>query len=159
MTAWTNLVEGHHRNIPAKLYWNRFSGFWQEDFYCFLFRYIGKISPATSSHVFLTNHDCLNNLGRGSPKLHSCQVILKSVRWFLTRRILKFSIQIYTKNKPSPPPPPPPPPAMAAMFLTYHEGVNNLGRRSPKATFLLSYIELDPTVSYEKIFKVFYTDI
>ena len=27
MTAWTNLVEGHQRNIPAKLYWNRFSGY------------------------------------------------------------------------------------------------------------------------------------
>ena len=30
--SWTNLVEGHQRNIPAKLYWNLFSGFWQEDF-------------------------------------------------------------------------------------------------------------------------------
>ena len=32
MTAWTNLVEGNQRNIPAKLNWNRFSGFWQDDF-------------------------------------------------------------------------------------------------------------------------------
>ena len=45
MTAWTNLVEGHQRNIPAKLNWNQFSGFWQEDFWSFLFRSIGKISP------------------------------------------------------------------------------------------------------------------
>ena len=30
--AWIKLVEGHQRNIPAKLYWNQFSGFWQEDF-------------------------------------------------------------------------------------------------------------------------------
>ena len=34
----------------------------------------------------------LNNLCRGSPKKHSCQVILKSVHWFLTRRFLNFSI-------------------------------------------------------------------
>ena len=25
-------VEGNQRNIPAKLNWNRFSGFWQDDF-------------------------------------------------------------------------------------------------------------------------------
>ena len=29
ITAWTNLVENYQWNIPAKLYWNRFSGFWQ----------------------------------------------------------------------------------------------------------------------------------
>ena len=32
MTAWTTLVGGHQRNIPAKLYWNRSDGLWQEDF-------------------------------------------------------------------------------------------------------------------------------
>ena len=32
MMAWTILVEGHQRNIPAKLYWNQSIGFWQEDF-------------------------------------------------------------------------------------------------------------------------------
>ena len=30
--AWTVLVEDHQRNISAKFYWNRSSGFWQEDF-------------------------------------------------------------------------------------------------------------------------------
>ena len=54
---------------------------------------------------------------------HSCQVLLKSVKWFLTRRNLKFSIKIYRENKPR---------HLAAMFLTYHKGLNNLGRRSPK---------------------------
>ena len=34
--AWTILVEDHQRNISAKLYWNRSSGFWQEDFLKFL---------------------------------------------------------------------------------------------------------------------------
>ena len=30
--AWTILEEDHQRNISAKLYWNRSSCFWQEDF-------------------------------------------------------------------------------------------------------------------------------
>ena len=34
--AWTILVEGHQRNISAKLYGNWSSGFWQEDFFKFL---------------------------------------------------------------------------------------------------------------------------
>ena len=47
MTAWTILVKGHQRNISAKLFWNWSSGFWQEIFFsCFLYRHIGKISPA-----------------------------------------------------------------------------------------------------------------
>ena len=33
MTASTILVKGHQGNISAKLYWNRSSGFWQEDFF------------------------------------------------------------------------------------------------------------------------------
>ena len=58
--------------------------------------------------MFLTNHDCLYNLGRGSPKQHSSQVILKLVMGYVTSGILKFSMQIYTKNKPRP---------LAAMFF------------------------------------------
>ena len=73
MAAWKNLTEGHQRNILAKLNWNRFSGFWQEDFQSFLSRYIGKIgkiSPTPQQLCFLTNQDCLNILDRGSPKQH-----------------------------------------------------------------------------------------
>ena len=76
--------------------------------------------------MFLTTHVGLNNLGRGSPKEHSCQVILKSVQWFLTRRILKFSIQIYRENKPRP---------WRPCFLTIHNYLNNLGRGSPSNHF------------------------
>ena len=62
--------------------------------------------------MFLTNHNYLNNLGRGSPSyieigpvvsdkkifklfyidIEGRQVILKSVPWFLTRRFLNVSI-------------------------------------------------------------------
>ena len=90
--AWTILVEDHQRNIFAKLYGNRSSGFWQKDFLNFLCSYIGKISSAHWRPCFLTNPNSLNNLGRGSPKEHFCKIILKSVQWFLTRRFLKFSI-------------------------------------------------------------------
>ena len=40
--------------------------------------------------MFFLKNDSLNNLGRGSPKEHFCQMILKSFQWFLTRRFLKF---------------------------------------------------------------------
>ena len=98
--AWTNLVESHQRNISAKLYGNRSNGFRQEDFLSFLYRYIGKISPAPWRPCLLTKPNGLNNLSRKSPKEQFCKIILKSVHWFLTRRFLKFSIQIYRENKP-----------------------------------------------------------
>ena len=66
------------------------------------------MSPTPWQPCFLTNHDSLNNLGRGSPKEHFCKIIWKSVLWFLTRKFLKFSIQIYRENKPRP---------LAAMFF------------------------------------------
>ena len=91
--AWTILVKDHQRNISAKLYRNRFSGFWQEDFESFLCRYIGKISPAPWRPCFLTNPNVLNNLGRGSPKEHFCKIILKLVQWFLTSRFFKFLVK------------------------------------------------------------------
>ena len=90
--ARTILVEDHQRNISATLYGNRSSDFGQEYFYIFLYRYIGKISPAPWRPCFLTNPNGSNNLGRGSPKKHFCKIIWKSVQWFLTRRFLKFSI-------------------------------------------------------------------
>ena len=100
--AWTILVEEHHRNISAKFYGNWSSGFWQEDFLSFLYRYIGKISSDPWRPCFWTNPNGLNNLGKGSPKKHFCKIILKLVQWFLTRRFLKFSIWIYRENKPRP---------------------------------------------------------
>ena len=40
--------------------------------------------------MFLTYHEGLNNLGRRSPKQHSCQVTMNSIQRFLTRRFLHF---------------------------------------------------------------------
>ena len=125
--AWTTLVEDHQRNISAKVYGNRSSGFWQEDNLSFLYRYIGKISPAPWRPCFLTNPNGLNNLGRGSPKKTFCKIILKSVQWFLTRRFFKvFYIDNIGKISPAP---------LRPCFLTNSNGLNNLGRGSPKEHF------------------------
>ena len=40
--------------------------------------------------LFVTNTYGLNNLGRGLPKEHFCQVTLKSVQCFLTKKKIKF---------------------------------------------------------------------
>ena len=91
--AWIILVEDHQRNISAKLYWNRSSGFWQEDSFSIYIYIIEKISPAPWRPCFLTNQNCLHNLGRRSPKEHFCKFLLKSVQWFLTRRFLNVLVK------------------------------------------------------------------
>ena len=48
--------------------------------------------PHPPGAMFFMYHEGLNNLGRGSPKQHSCQVTLNSVQQFLKRKFLKFFI-------------------------------------------------------------------
>ena len=100
--VWTILVEDHQRNISAKLYGNRSNGFWQEDFLSFVYSYIGKISSAPWRPCFLTNPNGLNNLDGGSPKEHFCKMILKSVQWFLIRRVLSFLYRYIGRISPVP---------------------------------------------------------
>ena len=95
---------------------------------------------------FLVNHDGLNNLGRGSPMKHFCQVICKWVQWFLTRRFLKFPIYIYRKHKPRP---------LATMFLTNHDGLNILCRGSPKEHFCKTIFKSVLWFLTRRFFKVF----
>ena len=96
-------------------------------FKSFLYRYIGKISPAPWWPCFLTNPNGLNNLGRVSPKEHFCKIILKSVQWFRTRRFLKvFYIDYIGKISPAP---------WRPCFLTNPNVLNNLGTGSPKEHF------------------------
>ena len=73
---------------------------------------------------------------------------MKSVQWFLTRRVLKFSIQINKENKPGP---------LAAIFFTNHDGLNNLDRGLHKKHSC--NVEIGPVVSEKKIIKIFYKDI
>ena len=60
--------------------------FWTRRFLKFLlYTILGNIWP-----WFLTDQNHLNNLGRGSPKEHLCQIILKSCKHFSTRLLKKF---------------------------------------------------------------------
>ena len=81
---------------------------------------------------------------------HFCKIIWKSVQWFRTRRFLKFSIQIYSENKPRP---------LAAMFFDKSKWLEQSCNRITKGTFLQNYMEIGPVVSDKKIFKLFYIDI
>ena len=61
--------------------------------------------PAPTKHqamfFFLLNTSWRLNLGRRSPKEHFCQVILKLVQWFLTKRFLKCFIYPYKALPPN----------------------------------------------------------
>ena len=51
------------------------------------------------------------------------------------------------------------PPPWRPWFLTYHDGLNNLGRKLQKKHSCRCYIEIGPVVSDKKIFKLFCIDI
>ena len=97
-----------------------------------------KISKENRSHplvaMFLMNHDGQkNNLGRGSPKEHFYQIILKSVQWFLTRRFFKVYKYI----------------GKISHGPWSHDSLNNLGRGSPKEHFckiILKYVHWFPSL-------------
>ena len=129
MTAWTILVKGHQGNISAKLYWNRSSGFWQEDFFSsFLYRYIGKISPTPLAAIFFDESWWLEQPWKRVTKdtfLPSYIEIGPSVS---DKKIFKvFYIDTYI-GKISPAP-------WRPCFLTNPNGLNNLGKGSPKQHF------------------------
>ena len=93
----------------------------------------------------LMNHDGLNNLDRGLQKKHSCNVILKLVQWFLTRRFLNFLYRYIGKISPAP---------WWPCFLMNHDGLNNLGRGLQKKLSCRVILK-----SGQEDFKVFYIDI
>ena len=123
-----NLGTGSPKEHFCKIIWKSVQWFLtRRVFLSFLYRYIGKISPAPWWPCFLTNPNGLNNLDRGSPKEHFCKIILKSVQWFRTRRFLKvFYIDYIGKISPAP---------WRPCFLTNPNVLNNLGRGSPKEHF------------------------
>ena len=148
--AWTILVEDHQRNVFAKLYWNRSSGFGQEDFKSFLYKLYRENKPCPLAAMFLTNPNVLNNLGRGSPKEHFCKIILKLVQWFRTRRFFKSFLYRYI-GKISPAP-------WWPCFLTNPNGLNNLGRGSPKEHFCKIILKSVQWFRTRRFLKVFYID-
>ena len=134
----------------CKIIWKSALWFLTRRFLKFSVQIYRENKPRPLAAMFLTNPNGLNNLARGSPKKHFCKIIWKSVQWFLTRRFLKFSIQIYSENKPRP---------LAAMFFDESKWLVQSWYRITKGTFLQNYMEIGPMVSDKKIFKVFYIDI
>ena len=115
-------IEGHQGNILVIL--KSVQWFLTRRFLNCFIQIIRENKLRTLAAMFLTNHESLNKPGRGSPKEHSCQVILKSVQWFLTRRFLFFFLYRYiVKISPAP---------LQSWFLSNHDCLNNLGRGSPK---------------------------
>ena len=57
----------------------------------------------------------VSNVGRGSPKKHSCEIISKSIHWLRRRR--RFKVLFL---------------ALAAIFSPERNGLSNFGRGSPK---------------------------
>ena len=142
--AWTILVEGHLMIIFVKLYWNRASGFGEEDFLNLHYEHKSKSGPAPWRPCFLPNQHGLNNFGRGSPEHHFCEIILKSGRWFRRRRFLKFTLCTYKEKWPRP---------LAAMFFDESTWLEQLCKKVTQASFLWKYIEIGPWVSEKKIFE------
>ena len=105
--------------------------------------------PHPLAAMFMTNHDYLNNLGRGSPKKHFCQVIMKLVQWFLTRNFfLSFLYRYIGKISPA---------TWWPCFLTNHDCLNNLDRGLHKTHSCNIILKL--VVSDKKIIKGFFIDI
>ena len=92
------------KEIPVKLFQNWTSGFREKDFL--------RISPcpysARSTHspepCLRTDQNFANNFIKGSPKEHSCEIILKSDQRFQRKRIFKnFFMSIWCKKSPASP--------------------------------------------------------
>ena len=86
--------KGHPRNIPAKLFQNLTSGFEEELLRISSCPYSAR-SPHSPEPCLWTDQNFANNFWKGSPKEHSCEIILKSdqrfLRRFLNNYLKKFS--------------------------------------------------------------------
>ena len=90
----TIFEKGHPRNIPVKLFQNLTSSFGEEDFLRISSCPHSARNPHSPEPCLRTDQNFANNFWKGSPKEHSCEIILKSDQRFLRRRFLKN----YLKN-------------------------------------------------------------
>ena len=95
---------------------------------CILFQWF---LARTFLKFFLTNHDGLDNLVRRLPQEHFCRIILKSVQWFLTRRLFSFILLLV---------------AMATRILLRFQCFEQLSASTPQGSFLLSLVQIGPVV-------------
>ena len=115
----TVLEKGHLRNIPVKLFQNLTSSF-GEDFLRISSCPYSARSPHSPEPCFWANQNFANNLWKGSPMEHSCEIISKSDQQFQSRRFLKNCL----KNSISLP--------WQQEFLMESNSVNNFWRGPPK---------------------------
>ena len=85
----TIFEKGHLRNIPVKLFQNLTSSFREQDFLWISSCPCCARSPHSPEQCFWADQNFANNFLKGSPKEHSCEIILKSNQWFQRRRFLK----------------------------------------------------------------------
>ena len=96
------------------------SGFGEEDFLRISSCPYSARSPHSPEPCLWMDQNFANNFSKGSPKEHSCEIILKSDQPFLRRRFFKN----YLKNSISLP--------WQPEFLMESNSVNNFLRRLPK---------------------------
>ena len=116
----TIFQKGHPRNIPVKLFQNLTSGFGEEDFLRISSCPYGTRSPHSPEPCLWTDQNFANNFRKGSPKEHSCEIILKSDQPFLRRRFFKNYLKISISLPWQP------------EFLMESNSVNNFWRGPPK---------------------------
>ena len=118
---WQTIFEkGHPRNIHAKLFQNLTSGFEEEDFLRISSCPYSARSPHSPEPCLQMDQNFANSFWKGSPKEHSCEIILKSDQRFLRRRFFKN----YLKNSISLP--------WQPEFLMESNSVNSFWRGPPK---------------------------
>ena len=81
--------KGHPRNIPVKLFQNRTSGFWEEDFLRISSCRYSARSPHSPEPHFWMDQNFTTSFWKGSPKEHFHEIISKSDQRFQRRRFLK----------------------------------------------------------------------
>ena len=88
-----NLGRGSPKEHFCKIIWKSVQWFTTRRFLKFSIWIYRENKPRPLVAMFFTNPNGLNNLGRGSPKEQFCNIILKSVQWFRTRRFFKFFVK------------------------------------------------------------------
>ena len=109
----------HPRNIPVKLFQNLNNGFGEDDFLRISSCPYSARSPHSPEPCLWMDQNFANSFWKGSPKEHSCEIILKSDQLFL-RRFFKN----YLKNSISLP--------WQPEFLMESNSVHNFWRGPPK---------------------------
>ena len=138
----TIFENGHPRNIPAKLFQN-LTGDFGEDFLRISSGPYSARSPHSPEPCLWTDQNFANNFWKGSPKEHSCEIILKSDQRFWRRRFFKnFFMSILCKK----------PPFTRAMFMDGSKFREQFLKRVTQGTFLWNYFKIRPAVSEKKIF-------